>query len=147
MKLRSSREIGVPGENTAPKRKITHTKADARTKFSVYGDRSLIKVGGKGVTSRKINFELPPPRGAPGGRRPGPKIMMIQLEVDWGIGNDQDFYYGMMTERAQSILAVLNPTLSMAISIKRHQYSVVSSGSFLRIISDIEGKVVGFARR
>ena len=148
MKLRSAsgREGGAAGggdaaKKPAPQRKQrpTGTKVDARTQLTVSGDSSLIKANGKGVTYTK----MPAGRCGP----PGSIPRMAQLAVEWGADSKtEEFYYGMATERVQSLLVSLNPAMSMAISRKNSQFSVMSGGSFLRILHK-DGKVVGFCRR
>ena len=114
----------------ATKRRRTGTKADARTSLTVRGDSSLLTLGAKGVTV---------------GRGVGPA--MKRLEVDWGeIG--EVGYYGMDPHRAQALLRTLNPAMSFAINNSRHQFSTMSSGSFLRILfSSKDDKVQRFMRR
>ena len=73
-------------------------------------------------------------------------IQMVRLEVEWGAGGE-DSYHGMTSHRAQALLRGLNPALSFAVSRKSSQYSVVSGGTFLRILTGKDGTVSGFGRR
>jgi hypothetical protein len=115
----------------AAKRTRTGTKADAITTLTVTGDPSA---SAKSVTRM----------GRPGGRPGGPQ--MVRMDVDWGDVGEEG-YHGMVPERAQALLRTLNPAMSFAINNRRHQFSIKSSGSFLRILFGQDGKVAAFSRR
>ena len=117
----------------AAKRKRTGTKSDAITALTVTGDRSAAAMSKQTIVGRPIV------------RGPGiPR--MVRLDIDWGDVGEEG-HYGMSPERAQALLRTLNPAISFAINNRRHQFSTISSGSFLRILFGQDGKVASFSRR
>ena len=125
------------------KMRRTGTKADARTHIIAAGsdDPELTRPGAKGVkVVHMAGFK----------QRPGgpPVPRMVQLEVDWGPdGRQESYYYGLTSSRCLALLRGLNPAMSFAVSRQRSQYSTMNGGCFLRILTDMDGKVVSFARR
>lgn len=131
MKLRSGTLV-----NTG--RISTGTKRDAITELVSEGDPSKVFEGAKNVTVIYMNNAI----SIPGYGRP----KMLKLEVDWGERGEEG-YKGMHPRQALTFLRKLNPGMDFAISRQSLQYSVSNSRRFLRILTDINGKVVSFSRR